>query len=283
MHVSGASKLVVDWIALNLVQILTSTFTGSSWPVLTEIYDSSTDYPPALTPPAGGTNRIEGISASDAGWVIRLDASNPFTMSDNDTLVFVRLLSPPPGPLALACPSSSAGVGVPYSDSFVATGGTPPYTFAIVAGALPPGLSLNPSTGLISGTPTTPGPYNYTGQVTDSLGATATASCAITVAPPAGGIGCPSASSVIVNLPYSSPILATGGTPPYTYSIIAGALPPGLTLNGGTGLIFGTPTVVGTYNFTIRVTDALGSTTQQQCIIVVATCPQVDSPTVFVS
>ena len=81
-------------------------------------------------------------------------------------------------PLQLICPPATTGtVGIPYSSAFTATGGQAPYTFAIVAGVLPPGLSLNPATGLVSGTPTESGIFDFTGQVTDALGSTALASC----------------------------------------------------------------------------------------------------------
>lgn len=63
----------------------------------------------------------------------------------------------------------NAQVGVPYSQHLAATGGTAPYTWSITAGSLPPGLSMD-STGLISGTPTTPtaAPATFTASVTDS-------------------------------------------------------------------------------------------------------------------
>ncbi len=201
--------------------------------------------------------------------------------SDAASGITLSILTAGPSPPSLACPTSIANLNAPYSDSFVASGGTPPYTFAIIAGALPPGLSLNPATGLISGTPTATGPFAYTGQVTDSFGVTATANCSITVAPSPITIRCPQASTAIVNLPYSSPVLANLGVPPYTFAIFAGALPPGLTLDSGTGIVSGTPTVTGTYTFTIQVTDSLGSITRQVCIIVIQNCPQVDSPTIF--
>ena len=51
--------------------------------------------------------------------------------------------------------------GIPYSQFVYAVGGTKPYTFSIDSGSIPPGLSLNTSTGEISGTPTTPGTYNF--------------------------------------------------------------------------------------------------------------------------
>jgi large repetitive protein len=67
-------------------------------------------------------------------------------------------------------------VGVPYSFTFTAGGGTPPYTWALISGSFPGGLSLDPATGILSGTPTTT-TGSFTVQVTDALGATATLAC----------------------------------------------------------------------------------------------------------
>src|SRR6185369_13798676 len=68
----------------------------------------------------------------------------------------------------------------------------------------------------------------------------------------------------------------TGGTPPYTFALIAGVLPPGLTLNTSTGEISGTPTASGTFSYTIQVTDSEGVpvTVSTTCQIVISThCP----------
>lgn len=70
---------------------------------------------------------------------------------------------------------------------------------------------------------------------------------------------------------YSETISAQGGVPAYTFTVTIGALPTGLSLAGATGIISGTPSAVGTYNFTVQVTDSNGSTgTQGFRIIVVA-------------
>ena len=79
-----------------------------------------------------------------------------------------------------APPSGQAGVA--YSDALAVTGGTGPFTWSVSGGSLPPGLTLNSSTGVLSGTPTTAGLYSFTVQVTDSFGLTATQSLSMTVA-----------------------------------------------------------------------------------------------------
>lgn len=78
------------------------------------------------------------------------------------------------GAIALACPANiSAIVGEAYSYTYVATGGTAPYTFSVVSGTLPPGLTLDEDTGVLSGTPTTAGSYSFGVQVADALGVVA--------------------------------------------------------------------------------------------------------------
>jgi len=89
-------------------------------------------------------------------------------------------------PLAITTTSlPAASVGVAYSATLNATGATPPYTWAVTGGSLPPGLSLNPTTGVISGTPTTPGTYHFTVQATDSAtpASSVSVSLSITTAP----------------------------------------------------------------------------------------------------
>ena len=180
-----------------------------------------------------------------------------------------------PPAITLACATSTGQVGVAYSSALVATGGVPPYTFSIVSGSLPPGLTLNPSTGAITGTPTTYGTFNFTAKVVDSTGSaagTTTANCSIVIAPPAITLAC-ATSTGQVGVAYSSSLVATGGVPPYTYSITSGSLPPGLTLNPSTGAITGTPTTYGTFNFTAQVVDSTGTaagTTTANCSIVIA-------------
>ena len=147
-------------------------------------------------------------------------------------------------------------IGVAYSQTIVASGGTAPYTFTVSNGTLPAGLNLNSSTGVISGTPTTVGSSPFTITATDNNGCQGSQiytinilDCVITVDPPALPDG-------TVNIPYNQTITASGGTPPYTFTVTTGSLPDGLTLNISTGVISGTPTIEGLFQFTITAVDS---------------------------
>src|SRR5581483_5859237 len=91
--------------------------------------------------------------------------------------------------------------------------------------------------------------------------------CSVVVMPPAPPplmVSCPTQGTATVGTPYSSSVPVTGGTPPYTYVLNTGSLPPGLTLNPD-GTITGTPTSAGSFTFSIKVTDKLGMTAISQC------------------
>ena len=149
-------------------------------------------------------------------------------------------------------------VGAAYTDTLTATGGTTPYTWSLNAGTLPAGLSLS-SAGVLSGTPTTAGSYPFTVNVIDANNGIATASITLVVTnaltltfgtPPGG----------VVGTAYTDTLTAAGGTTPYTWSVSAGTLPAGITLNASTGVLAGTPTAGGTSSFTVQVTDANSKT-----------------------
>jgi hypothetical protein len=166
--------------------------------------------------------------------------------------------------------------GVAYSQTLVATGGKLPYTWSISAGALPAGLSLSASTGIISGTPTATADNNsFTAMVTDANNSTATQGLSIIV---------PSLVFVTSSLPdgyrtvtYNQTLTATGGRAPYTWSRTSGSLPSGLTLNTATGIISGVPTQTGSRTFTIQVRDSANVTRSKQLTIVVYTLPSIST------
>jgi len=128
------------------------------------------------------------------------------------------------------------------------------YTYGIVngSGSLPNGLSISPS-GTISGIPSAIGTYTFTVALFLPTTATPFAEKTLTITIPSGlAILTTSFPAGAVGTLYSQPLSANGGSPPYTWSITQGALPPGLGIQNNNS-IAGTPTVPGTYNFTVNV------------------------------
>ncbi len=172
-------------------------------------------------------------------------------------------------PLYYVLPTTSnlqGYVGSPYGQGFqVLGGGTRPVTWTITSGALPSGLSIiknwsNSST-MISGTPTKAQVSTFTLLAKDRSGnkVSKTFTLTISAALPVTFTAIDDAlASGQVGVDYSWSLYTSGGTMPYTYSVVAGALPPGLTLTTNGGAVFGVPTRAGTYAFTAKVVDATG-------------------------
>jgi putative Ig domain-containing protein len=158
----------------------------------------------------------------------------------------------------------SGTVGASYSQTVGVVSTFPPLTRSVVSGALPPGLSVPASTagsGAISGTPTTAGTYSFTVQAIDVIGDQSAQALSITVSRPVAPltVRTVSLSAATVSRVYAQVLVASGGTLPYTWSVLSGSLPRGLALRGN-GVIAGTPTTLGTFRFTVRVTDRSGAT-----------------------
>ena len=185
--------------------------------------------------------------------------------------VVVNVVQPVPPPDIATSALPNAEVGAAYSQLLAAAGGTPPYSWTVKTGALPAGIGLNPSTGLISGTPTSSGTFAFTAKVTDAGSRAAEKALSIVVTPPPPPIALVTSSipDAVRGAQYNVGLLATGGTPPYGWSVQVGDLAPGLSLNSSTGVISGTPISVGTYNFTILVRDQRTTTASQALRLVV--------------
>ena len=130
-------------------------------------------------------------------------------------------------------------------------GGYTPYTYYVSSGILPPGLILNPTTGQVSGTPTTvqnqaPTVFAVRDSSGQISGTTVTVNFAVSILPVVAIAGATTSISVYQNTaitsfnPFSS---VSNGYPPYTYYVSSGTLPTGVTLNASTGIVSGTPTV----------------------------------------
>ncbi len=169
-------------------------------------------------------------------------------------------------PLITTTSLPSGNWGSQYSATINETGGVPPFSWSIVAGSLTPNLTLGSSTSssvTISGIPQSQTNSSFTIQVADSAGQTGTAGLSITIGPPLPlQVTTASLPNGALNSPYPATTLqATGGVPPYSWTLTTApsSFPPGLTL-ASSGSISGTPTQLGTFNFTVQVADSIGTT-----------------------
>ncbi|MEP4880918.1 MAG: putative Ig domain-containing protein [Tateyamaria sp.] len=152
----------------------------------------------------------------------------------------------------------NAKFGTVYSIDLAAAGGDGSYTFSLNTGVgpLPAGLSLDAATGLIAGTPTEVGSFPVEVDVVDGQGNTGTQPYTLVVAPSTSLDIQPTAiSKGLFGVPYNAVLTTVGGSGSYTYSLLTGALPVGVTL-GADGVISGTPTVTGDFTFEVGVTDS---------------------------
>jgi uncharacterized protein (TIGR03437 family) len=212
-----------------------------------------------VTLPDVGQN---GCSFTATGTPSEVSGSIPQACFDGITAsgTFVLFSQNPAAPSITTTSLSNATVLTPNSQTLAATGGTPPYTWTLAGGSLPPGLALA-STGTISGTPSMVASYTFSVKVTDSAGLSAVQTLSLTVVAQPVTITTPSPlPSGMVTVQYPQQVLtASGGNPPYTFSVPANSLPAGLTLTPG-GAISGTPTAAGNSTFTLTATDSTGNT-----------------------
>jgi len=189
-------------------------------------------------------------------------------------------------PLALSSSLAQGTESEYYTANVAASGGTAPYTWALVSGSLPNGVSFDSSTGAITGVPTQAGNFPISVQVTDSTGPSPqslTADLSLTVAPaPALAITTTSLASATLDVPYAAALGYDGGTAPYTWAVLSGQLPPGLSLDPASGMITGTPSATGTYPVTISATDSTSPTAETASLsttIAVSPTPSLALPT----
>lgn len=151
----------------------------------------------------------------------------------------------------------SGTLGTAYQQQFTVTGGSAPYTFNVASGALPAGLHLEPSTGLLSGTATTSGSFAFTVRTTAASGCTGQRTYVLTINCPVVALNPVTLPAARRNVMYTQTLTAHP-TAIYSFNVLTGSLPPGFTLNSTTGLLSGTTTVTGNYSFTIRARTVSG-------------------------
>jgi len=162
----------------------------------------------------------------------------------------------------------AATSGIFYSQPIWATGGAAPYTFALSGGTLPAGLTLGPD-GTLSGTAHDfPRLYMFTVRATDKFGAAGSKSFALQLAPPTIYVASLALPTATVGSVYNQTLVVFGGSTPYRFALVDGALAPGMTLSSD-GILGGAPKTAGTYLFTVGITDAYGASITQSFRLVV--------------
>jgi large repetitive protein len=244
--------------------------------------------PPGLTLPATFGTSGDTISGTPA----QADNGNTYSFTVQGTgdqgqpLYQAYQISVDPNlPLTVVLPAGGPGgtaspalyprpVGVAGGADFFSGGGAAPYTWALISGKLPPGLTLQTDSCCgpryandeLAGTPTTAGTYTFTMQVSDYDGQQATQQFSLIIYLPLQ-VSTTTLPAGTVGVAYSRDLIAQGGVPPYTWSLIADnalgeTLPPGLTLGttapGSGNVLTGTPTQAGTFSFPMQVEDSLG-------------------------
>jgi hypothetical protein len=228
--------------------------------------------PPGLSLSSSGVISGKPTQVGTFTFTVRLTDSAPTTATSQSLQITVI-----PGPLVIVTtgglPNGTVNAAYPLF-TLQKLGGASPYTWALASGSLPPGILLDPATGVIAGTPTQSGTFSFAVRLTDSQPVSVTSgTLSITIAPPLVITTTGDLTGGRVNIDYSYQLVATGGRTPYTWALATGSgpLPTGLILNATTGVISGRPTATGTFAFTVSVTDTTPTTaTSTQLRIIVS-------------
>ena len=217
--------------------------------------------PPGLSLSSGGI--INGSPSVPGNYSVAIRVTDtegaavvkPFNIVVNEALTILTV-----------SPLPAARVQEPYGGTFLAAGGVPPYTWAIVGGTFPSGLNFDTKTGTISGILTDAGTAIFTVRVSDSMGTVFDKEFSLTASqgPPPVVITETPLPTGEAGSSYTTRLDAEQGVQPYSWSIISGALPPGLALDGASGEISGTPDLPGLFRLTALVEDSAGATGLKQ-------------------
>ncbi len=199
------------------------------------------------------------------------DGSNPAQSTTQALSIAVSL---PTAPSITTTSLPNATVGSNYTQTLALTGGHSPFTWSISAGTLPAGFAINTAGVITSASvPNTPGTTSFTVKVVDSSNPSQSATQTLSISIVTGPLQITSSSPLpngAVSEPYPTTTLgASGGAPPYTWTISSGALPTGMNPLSASGQISGTPTVAGPVTFTAKVTDSSSASTTKAFTITV--------------
>jgi hypothetical protein len=228
---------------------------AGSGPVAPYSWRALDPLPPGLT--LGPDGLISGTPSTVGTWTFDV----MMTESTGSRFSAVRTLSLTVATVVVATSAlPDAYLGGSYSSTLTRLGGGWFATWHVVSGALPPGITLS-SGGVLSGRPTSLGTYRFA--VAVSSGGKASPSQVLTLVVRPMEVATSSLPDGTAGRWYSQPLTTHGGKGTLTWSLASGSLPPKLTLGSG-GRIYGTPNTLGTWTFTVRVTDS--SSPKQQAV-----------------
>jgi len=241
----------VDY-AQGIAQTLTGT--SASGTALTWSLANGTTLPPGITFASVGSGSLIGTPTQAGTFTFTVKATDALgNFSTKDLNIIIN-----PAPAMLNTTFPAGNIGANYNQTIARTGGTAPLVWS-VSGALPPGMLLDTTAGVISGVPSSSGTSTFTVQVTDATGKAVSQTFSITINS-ALLVTTSSLPIATVGSAYSQTFAAAGGRIPYSWAISSGALPDGLTLNKNSGVISGSASGAGNFNFIVTVTDADGIT-----------------------
>ncbi|MFN7985947.1 MAG: Ig-like domain-containing protein [Thermoanaerobaculia bacterium] len=233
---------------------------------------SATGLPPGLTLSVSGQLSGTPTTAGSFPVSVRYEDSTGCVGTATYTVTVCNTLTVGPGTVPQATATLAYG-----PISFTVSGATGAATWAVTSGALPAGLTLNPSTGALSGTPTVVGTFPFTVTATDSLGCTGNVAVSLVVGCPTITVSPTTLVPAFEDQAYTATLTQTGGgAATTTFAVTAGALPVGYTLTPA-GVLSGTAAIPGPYAFTVTATDsALGCSGSQAYSLLVT--PVNDAP-----
>ena len=213
------------------------------------------------------------LAALNRPYGLASNASGNFFITDlaNYRIRQAALSAPRQLTISTASTLPTAGIGIPYSQTLMAVGGSAPYNWVITSGSLPNGFSLS-STGVISGLASVAGEYSFVIQVTDASSTQFRQAFLLSVGSILTILNDTQLLASYVGASYTQMLSAAGGTAPYAWSISAGSLPPGLSILSS-GTINGIPNTAGIFSFTIRVTDASSTVATKPVTLSIAAAP----------
>ncbi|MDR7306949.1 uncharacterized protein YhjY with autotransporter beta-barrel domain [Rhodoferax saidenbachensis] len=231
-------------------------------PPITASSYAASNLPPGLAVNTS-TGAITGTPTTSGDYAVTLSADNASGTGSLNVVMRIHATAAPVINSGAAGSGTVGSAGTAYTITTTGTNG-PITSYSVVSGSLPAGLTLNTSTGVVSGTPTTSGVSTVTLGAVNSGGVTGSLAVTFTITPNAVPVISSPSNGTTTALALGaamSPITITASNPPLTaFALASGTLPTGVSLNTGTGVISGTPTVPSASSaVTLTATNAVGT------------------------